>query len=222
MSQLIRQEVVLDHENNKDKKVRVREVEYTQEKHYDENLKDVPPPYISTVVKVSEGIAKFTRYPRLAWMVSTVALVIGILIIIIGIANLGDDNDTFVVLMIIGGILFFIGTLLLVLPRTEYITINRKEDYFRLRKKNLVCCKKTVESKISEISDVKIIQRGMRTLMQNTIHYKTCILFSNGEEYTLASTKNLEKASETCKILREFIGMTPFAEAVDIENRGDI
>ena len=57
--------------------------------------------------------------------------------------------------------------------------------------------------------------------MQNTIHYKTALVFSDGKEYVLKSTKNLDMAMEKAGLIRSFLEMGAITEQVDVEDRGD-
>ena len=138
MATIVRDPVIIEAEDNANRPIRWHEIEANPNKRYDENLKDVPPPYVASIIKVAEGYMKFTRYPRIAWILSTLFLVIGILILIVGLAHLGEDNDTLVTLMIIGGCVTLVGLVFMLVPRTEYVTLDKVNDRFVILKKNLM------------------------------------------------------------------------------------
>ncbi|CAD8162031.1 unnamed protein product [Paramecium octaurelia] len=87
-------------------------------------------------------------------------------------------------------IIMGIGISFLIATKREKLIFNKEKDEIILCYRNICCQKKVMEQKISHLSNMRMVKRGMDSIQNSTLHYKIVLSFNDGQYFEILEGKS--------------------------------
>ena len=104
-------------------------------------------------------------------------------------------------------VVFFLGILFLSAGKIEYIEFNKALGVLSVRKIALLWKDSRRTYPLSDITDIKVMKRGMKTKHQDTLHYVVIVEIRNRNSCKLLEDYSLKKLKTFALALKDFLGL---------------
>ena len=104
-------------------------------------------------------------------------------------------------------VIFFLGILFLSAGKIQYIEFNKVLGILSVRKVALFWKDSRKTYPICDITDIKVMKRGMKTKYQDTLHYVVLVEIRNRDSWKILEDTSLKKMKIFVLALKDFLGL---------------